>query len=271
MAMHIVVAAKQVLDPEGVNSYALWGRLTVDESQRSFTVGDVIPRIINAYDEQAMEAALRIRDSGVECRITVLTVGGDTATDVLKRCLAMGAEDAVHVVDTESDRADGFRTAALLAAAVRKIGDVDLVLCGRQGSDYDQGTVPGVLAELLDAALVTLAADVRITEGSVQVARVTPQGIETVGARLPAVVSVSNEIGVARAPSARGMLDARRKKPTVFDSAELLGEPAGGVEVVRVFVPDVQGHCEMIEGGTPAERASRLFDALAKAGVIGGH
>ena len=172
---------------------------------------------------------------------------------------------------SDAARADGLRTAAMFAAAGRTIGGVDLVLCGRQGSDYGQGTVPGVRAELLDAALVTLAAYVRITAGSVQVARVTPQGIETVGARLPAGVSVSNEIGVARAPSARGMLDARRKKPTVFDSAELLGEPAGGVEVVRVFVPDVQGHCEMIEGGTPAERASRLFAALAKAGVIGGH
>lgn len=267
--MHIVVAAKQVLDPEGVNSYALWGRLGVDESGRGFTVGDVIPRIINAYDEQAMEAALRIRDSGTDCRITAVSVGPSHATDVLKRCLAMGADDAVHVLDAESDRADGFRTAALLAGAIRKIGEVDLVLCGRQGSDYDQGTVPGVLAELLDAALVTLAADVRAADAAVRVARATGQGIETVEASLPAVVSVSNEIGPARAPSARGMLDARRKKPTVFDSSELLGGAvAGGVEVVRLFVPDVQGHCKMIEGETPAERASKLLAALQEAGVF---
>ncbi len=270
--MHIVVAAKQVLDPEGVNSYALWGRLDVDESGRAFTVGTVIPRIINAYDEQAMEAALRIRDSGVECRITAVTVGPAPAADALKRCVAMGADDAVHVVDAESDRANGFRTAALLAAAIRTLGSVDLVLCGRQGSDYDQGTVPGVLAEFLDAALITVAADVRTADEGIRVARVTGQGIEVVGASFPAVVSVSNEIGVARAPSARGMLDARRKKPVTYESSELLADNGGaaGAEVVRVFVPDVQGHCEMIDGDTADERASRLFAALTAAGVFHG-
>lgn len=269
--MHIVVAAKQVLDPEGVNSYALWGRLTVDESGRAFTVGDVIPRIINAYDEQAMEAALRIRDSGVECRITAVAVGPAPAADALKRCVAMGADDAIHVVDEETARADGFRTAALLAAAIRTLDGVDLVLCGRQGSDYDQGTVPGVLAELLDAALVTLAADVQPADAGIRVRRVTAQGIEVVEASLPAIVSVSNEIGVARAPSARGMLDARRKKPVVYESSALLAEnPDAGVEVIRVFVPDVQGHCEMIEAETADGRASRLFAALTAAGVFDG-
>ena len=64
-ALHIVVCAKQVLDPDGVNSYAFWGRLTVDASGRAFDVGQMVPRIINAYDEQAVEAALRIRDAGV--------------------------------------------------------------------------------------------------------------------------------------------------------------------------------------------------------------
>src|SRR5579883_1170600 len=118
--MHIVVAAKQVLDPDGVNSYALWGRLAVDESGRRFTVADTVPQLINAYDEQAMEAALRLRDAGGEVRITAVSVGRDTAADVLKRCVAMGAEQAILVQDDEVDAADGFRTAALLAAVVRR-------------------------------------------------------------------------------------------------------------------------------------------------------
>src|SRR5438552_3269454 len=128
--MHIVVAAKQVLDPDGVNSYALWGRLAVDASGRRFTIADTVPLLINAYDEQAMEAALRFRDAGVECRITAISVGHDSAADVLKRCVALGAEQAILVQDPEADAADGFRTAALLAAAIRQLGDVDLVLCG---------------------------------------------------------------------------------------------------------------------------------------------
>lgn len=269
--MHIVVAVKQVLDPDGVNSYALWGRLAVDESGRGFTAGSAIPLIINAYDEQAMEAALRIRDSGAECRITAVAIGAESTGDVLKRCLAMGADEAVQVLDPETAQADGFRTAALLAAVARRLGDVDVVFCGRQGSDYDQGTVPGVLAELLGAAFVPLAAAAEVSAGGLQVARVTPAGLETVEASLPAVVSVSNELGLPRYPTSRGMLEARRKRPTVFQAADLLdGSVANGVEVVRVFVPDVQGHCEIIEGATPADKAGRLLERLVEVGVLNG-
>ncbi|MQA00030.1 MAG: hypothetical protein GEU80_12010 [Dehalococcoidia bacterium] len=73
--MHIVICAKEMLESEGVNSYALRGRLTVDESGRSFDTGGTVPNIINAYDEQALEAAPRLRDAGVDCRITAVTVG----------------------------------------------------------------------------------------------------------------------------------------------------------------------------------------------------
>ena len=267
--MHIVVAAKQVLDPEGINSYALWGKLAVDDTGRGFTVGDVIPRIINAYDEQAMEAALRIRDSGVECTITAVSVGSETNADVLKRCLALGAEAAILVTDPDAMRQDGFRTAMLIAAVVRQLGDVDVVICGRQGSDYDQGVVPGALAEYLEWALVTLASSVEASQGTLRIARVTPAGIEEVEADLPVVVSVSNEIGLARFPTSRGMLEARRKKPTVYEAAILLGADARpGVELAHVTVPDVQGQCEFISGDSPNAIVSKLFKQLGTAGVL---
>ena len=269
--MHIVVAAKQVLDPEGINSYALWGKLKVDDSARGFTVADVIPRIINAYDEQAMEAALRIRDGGVPCVITAVSVGSDSSADVLKRCLAMGADAAVLVRDPQAGRQDGFRTAALLARAIEELGDVDVVLCGRQGSDYDQGVVPGVMAERLDWALVTLASDVQTDGMSLRVARVTAAGIEEIEATMPAVVSVSNEIGLPRSPTSRGMLEARRKRPTVYEAADLLPNESGqGVELMRITVPDVQGQCEFIEGESPNAVVKELFQKLVEAGVIGG-
>jgi electron transfer flavoprotein beta subunit len=179
----------------------------------------------------------------------------------------MGADRSIQVIDGEAAAADGFRTAALLAAVVRDLGDVDLVLCGRQGSDFDQGTVPGVLAELLGAGLVTLAGNVAPVDGGVRVWRATPQGQEVVDASFPAVVSVSNEIGTPRYPTSRGMLEARRKPPEVRDAASM-NVPAGGVEVVEVFVPDVQGHCEVIAGPTPAAKAEVLLERLAAAGVF---
>lgn len=269
--MHIVVLAKQVLDPEGVNSYALWGKLTVDDSQRSFTIAGTIPRIINAYDEQALEAALRIRDSGVPCTITALSVGSETNAEVLKRCFALGADAAMLVQDPERERQDAFRTGRLIAAAVRQLGDVDLVLCGRQGSDFDQGVVPGVLAESLDWALVTLAGDVQSDGTSFRVTRATPAGPEEVEATIPAVVSVSNEIGTPRPPTSRGMLEARRKKATVVDASTLLPDELDhGTELVRITVPAVQGHCEIVGGDSAQAKVAELLRKLAGEGILVG-
>ena len=269
--MHIVVCAKAVLDPDGVNSYALWGRLEVDASGSAFETGGTVPHILNAYDEQATEAALRIRDAGVDCRITAVAAGDDDASTVLRRCVAMGADDAIHVVDAGGPATDGFRTARLLAGLVRELGDVDLVLCGRQGSDYDQGTVPAVLAELLDYACVTMAAGVEADEGVVRVVRATPLGDELVQATLPAVVTVSNELGQPRYPSSRRMMAARRTPPDRRAASELLpGDAPAAVEVAQLFVPEVQGRCEMIEGETPADKARALFARLTETGVLGG-
>lgn len=268
--MHIVVAVKQVLDPDGVNSYALWGKLAVDESGRAFNVGELVPRIINAYDEQAMEAALRLKDARPDTRITAVSVGPESAADVLKRCVAMGADSAIQVLDEPSNSANGLRTAALLADLVRELGDIDLVLCGRQGSDYDQGVVPGALAEMLGAALVTLGAGVEFADSGVRVTRATPMGAEVVEAQLPAVVSISNELGTPRYPTSRGMLDARRKRPELRAATDLVGDYAAGVELLELFVPEVQGRCEMIEGGSPAEKAAELMRRLVGEGAIGG-
>ena len=103
MTTHILVCTKQVLDPDGVNSYALWGRLEVDSTGRGFDAGGAIPQIINAYDEQAVEAALRLRDAGVDCTITVAVVGDEDAASILRRCIAMGADRAIHVVADEGE------------------------------------------------------------------------------------------------------------------------------------------------------------------------
>ena len=268
--MHIVVCAKQVLDPDGVNAYAFWGRLEVGESGRAFSVGDVVQQIINAYDEQALEAALRLRDAGLECQITVVTVGAEEAGTILRRCVAMGADDAIHVLDPDHGAADGFRTARILAGLIRELDGVELVLCGRQGSDFDQGTVPAVLAEQLEAALVTMAAGVEAEDGSMLVTRATPNGAETVRAQLPAVVSVSNELGLARYPSSRRMMQARRQPPAQRQASEFVQDSGPlAVELVELSVPDVQGQCEIVDGASAAEKAAKLIATLRESGLLG--
>ena len=260
--MRIVVCAKEVLDPDAVNNYALAGRLTIGDDGRTITQS-AIPRLMNAYDEQAIEAALRIRDSGMECTIAVASVGDDPSA-ILKHAAALGADEIVHtkVADGETDCAG---VAAVLAAYIRASGGADLVLCGRQASDDDQGVVPALLGERLGAPVITVARDVTLAGAAVRVTRVTPDGDEVVEADLPAVVTISNELGAPRYPTGARSMQARRMQPTIVTLADLglaEGKLAPRVVLERLFAPSVQGNCEFINGASPAESARTLIVRL---------
>lgn len=267
--MRIVVCVKEVLDPDAVNNYALAGRLVIGEDGKSLTQA-AIPRLMNAYDEQAIEAALRLRDAGADCKIAVVCAGSDP-TDILKHAGALGADEIVNVkVDAAS--VDCHAAAVLLAAYVRKSGGADLVLCGRQASDDDQGVVPALLGEMLSAPVVTIARAIELASAAtLRVTRVTPDGDEAVEVACPAVVSVSNEIGTPRYPTTAKKLAARRMKPTVMSPADL-GVPPDDlqprVKLVRQFVPTVQGQCEVLSAPTPAELANQLIARLRADSVI---
>ena len=268
--MRVVVCAKQVIDPDGVNSYALWGRLEVDDTGRAFRAQ--LPLIANAYDEQAIEAALRLRDDGHDIAIAALTAGGADADQLLRHCKAMGCDEIVRVDDPDA-APDACRTGRLLAAAIRELGGADLVLCGRQSSDGDQGVTPAFLAEELGYAYVTLASDVRAEGERLRVRRATPLGEEVVLASMPAVVTVSNELGVPRYPTGRGMIAARRHPPRVIAAASLgaasLGAGGGaGAELVALSVHEVAGECEFVEGADAAEQAAALLRRLEAEGVL---
>jgi electron transfer flavoprotein beta subunit len=260
--MRIVVCAKEVLDPDAVNAYALAGRLTISDDGRTITQ-TAIPRLMNAYDEQAIEAALRIRDAGFEVTITAVSAGEDPSA-ILKHAAALGADEIVHlkVADGETDCAG---VAALLARFIRTSGGADLVLCGRQASDYDQGVVPPMLGELLGAPVITVARDVALNGAAVQVTRVTPDGDEVVEADLPVIVTISNELGAPRYPTAARSMQARRMQPVVMTPAGLglsMEELAPRVVLERLSVPRAQGNCEFMNGGSPAESARKLISLL---------
>jgi electron transfer flavoprotein beta subunit len=230
-----------------------------------------IPRLMNAYDEQAIEAALRIREAGVGCTITVVAVGN--GTDILKHAASLGVDEPV-AIQADTAALDHHGVARLLAACIQARGGADLVLCGRQASDDDQGVVPALLAEHLDLPIVTIARAVDVTATgdsfAVRVVRVTPDGDETVAVAAPAVVTISNELGQARYPTMAGRMAARKKKITAVTSTEL-GVAAEALQprvtLVKQFVPTVKGSCEVI-GGSPAEAAAALIARLRAENVI---
>lgn len=264
--MRVVVCVKEVLDPDAVDAYALSGGLVIGDDGRSIT-NSTIPRLMNGYDEQAIEAALRIRDAGTECTISVVSIGPDPTT-VLRHALALGADDVTAIAPPPAG-GDHHVVAALLAGFVRSTGGADLVLCGRQASDDDQGVVPALVGAALGMAVVTVAQSVEVAGTSstpaVRVVRVTPDGPETVEARCPAVVTVSSELGEPRYPTMPKKMAARKVTPTVVTADELPvdgGELTARVRLTRQYVPAVEGDCEMIAGDGPAASAGTLIARL---------
>ncbi len=266
MALNIVVLAKQVIDPEMPAS-----AFQVDRENRRVVTPANIPPVVNGFDENAVEAALQIKDSQ-ESIVAVISMGKAFAMDVMKKPLSMGADELVLVDDeTFENPVDSYGTAQVLAAAVKKHGEFDLIICGRQASDWDNAQVPLGVAEILGTACITIGRKVEVGDGQVSVERIVPDGYEVVEADLPALVTVSNELGQPRYPTLRGILAATRKKPTVW-SAQDLGMDAGQItprlDLVDLFVPVSEMECEMIEGDTEEEAGRNLALKLREAKLI---
>lgn len=265
--MKIVVCVKEVLDPDAVNNYAVAGRLEIGADGKSLTQS-AIPRLMNGYDEQAIEAALRLRDAGLEFTLAVVSVGQDPSK-LLKHAAALGADELVSI-PVDSAQLDSHGTAILLAQQIQALGGADLVLCGRQASDYDQGVVPALIAEKLSMPIVTVARAVEVEGDVVSVTRVTPDGDQVVQVGCPALVTISNELGDPRYPTAAAKVKARRVKPQQVTPADLNLSDADlepRVALTRQFVPEVQGNCEFLEGA-PGEVAQQLIERLKSDQVL---
>lgn len=263
-AIHIVVLAKCIPDPEPsavpfrVDPYT-WRRIQVPGLQM----------VVSPYDEQCIEVALRLREQlGGEARITVLSLGRDEDAKLFKRVFSWEVDAGVLLCDPAFDGGDGGTTALALAAGVRRMGDVDLVLAGRQAADFDEGVVGLTVAELLEWPVLPVAGSVQIEGGSVQVDRVLESGTATLQAALPAVVTVSNEVGPPRQPSMRQMMRAGRMKPQVWTAEDVglgagrVGSRAARLRIEEVFVPEVGRNCEFVAGDTPEEQARDLLRRL---------
>jgi electron transfer flavoprotein beta subunit len=186
----------------------------------------------------------------------------------------MGADEAVLVSDALLDDAGAEATAYALSLAITALAPVDLVLTGRQAADTDAGIVGCGIGELLDLPVVTFACKIEV-EGSVaRVVRVLADGTETLEVDLPAVFTISNEIGAARAASLRETMRAARK-PLAMRSAADVGIESGALARFaslrtreRVFVPVKDNRCEFVEGVDEAAQALALAHRLREARLI---
>lgn len=266
--LKIAVCAKQVPDTDIPPS-----QFKVDESELRVIPPAGVPPIVNGFDMNAVEAALRLRDAGVEVEIVIFSVGTAFALDVMKKPLAIGADRLVLIDDEASESLDALGTARVLAAAIDQDGGADLVLAGRQASDWDQAHVPIMLSELIEVPLVTLVRNLTISAGgdSLQVERVAEGGFQRIECPMPAVMTVTNELGEARYANLRGIMAATRKRPETMTIADLrIGDVTndGKLAMTRLFVPASESSVEFIEGEDEADSGRLLALRLREAKLI---
>ena len=265
MPVKIIVCVKQVMDPETPVS-----AFRIDPDGKRVIPAPGIPPVVNGFDENAVEAALRIKDSG-GAEITIVSLGSNFVMDVMKKPLSMGADQLVLLQDPLVEDPDPFATAYALAEAIKKLGEFDLILCGRQASDWDNAHVPLGIAEMLGLPCITVAQKVEVIDGGLVVQRVLTDGYEVVEASLPALVTVSNELGEPRYPTLRGIMAASRKTPTVWTATDLSLDPARLTPKLRLtdlFVPVNERHCELVEGENEADAGRKLALRLREEKLI---
>ena len=266
--MNMIVCVKQVIDPEAPPA-----SFKIDSSSNTVVSPSGVPPVISLFDENAVEAALRIKDAQGG-KITVISLGTNLLRDVVKKPLSMGADELILLEDEAFAEGDSWSTAYALAMAIKKIGEYDLIFCGRQAADWDAGQVGSGIAEILGLPSVTLAKKIDITDGKARVERVTADGYEVIEVSLPALITVSNELGEPRYPTIRGIMAARKREPIIWKPADIGGEPsrlgAAGrrTKLLRLFQPVREGKCEIIEGESPEETAVSLALKLREAKIL---
>ena len=266
--MNMIVCCKQVIDPEAPPA-----SFKVDASANKVVPPPGVPPVISPFDENAVEAALKIKDAKGG-KITVLTLGTNLLRDVVKKPLSMGADELILLEDEAYVGGDSWSTAYALAMAIKKIGQYDLIFCGRQAADWDAGQVGSGIAEILGLPSVTLAKKVESVNGKVKVERVLADGYEVIEVSLPALITVSNELGEPRYPTIKGIMAAKRKEPVIWKPADIgiepsqLGAAGRRAKLLKLFQPVREGKCEIIEGETLEEAAAGLAIKLREAKVL---
>lgn len=264
MGPHIIVLAKVVPDPEGPPS-----SYEVDAAGKK-VVARGIPPVVNPFDENALEVAIRIKEK-VGGRITLLSLGRNLSRAVILKAVATGADASVLVEDDSLDQAllESRATATLLAAALRTLEPFDLVLCGRQASDTNAGVVGVGVARILGIPAVTLARRVEVENGRITVERVLSDGYEVVECSLPALVTVSGEAGDLRYPSLQAIRAAKELPQRVLKPGELGAElPSPWMETVSLEPPRRERSCRLVEADSPAEAGEKLALLLREDKVI---
>ncbi len=260
--MDIIVCIKQVPDTTEVKI----------NPETNTLVREGVPSIVNPFDENAVEAALQLKEKHGGT-VTVITMGPPQAAEALKTCVAMGADNVYLVSDRAFAGSDTWATSYTLSQAIKKLGKFDLILCGKQAIDGDTAQVGPGIAEWLGLPQVTFVSKVEVNGSTAKVERLLEEANEVVECPLPAVLTVVKQINEPRLPSLKGMMRAKKAEIKTLNAAQIEGDPknmglnGSPTSVVRIFTPTPKGNGEILSGEA-AEIVDKLLGKLKERKLV---
>jgi len=266
--LHAIVCIKQVPDTTDIKINPETGTL----------VREGVESIVNPFDEYAIEEGLRLKER-FGGKVTVISMGPPQAETALKKALAMGADEVILLSDRAFAGADTLATSYTLSETIKKIGDFDVVICGREAIDGATGQVGPGIARRLNISQLTYVFKIREIDfeaRTITAERLLEEGREVVTATLPALLAVVKDINQPRYPTFMGIRKAAKAKIPVWTSGDLggakhekFGLDGSATKVVKVFTPPPRvGKAEIIKADTVEEAASTLAEKLLREKVI---
>jgi electron transfer flavoprotein beta subunit len=261
--MNVVVCLKQILDPEipardfSVNA----DKLEAEQGSANL--------VTNIFCENALETALQLRERSGGGNITVLSYGPQSAEDSLRKALAMKADSAALVLNEGNLKPDPLAVAQVLAAAIRTMDSVDLIMVGRESGDWGAGQTGGLLAEELGLPCISFVDNIEAKDGKLILKRQTENGWEIFEATPPVVVTITNdEHNVPRIPKVRDVMASYRQPMKTWKLGDLgLGSGISGnsyYQVTELFVPQKETQCEFVKGDTLNERVEAFAQRIVE-------
>lgn len=255
--MKIIVCIKQVPDAKDVRLDPVTNTLAREG----------VESIMNPFDQHALEEAVRLKDKhGGE--VVVVTMGPPQAEDMLRLAISCGGDQAVLVSDRSFAGADTWATSYTLEHALKKIGDFDLILCGKQAIDGDTAQVGPGLATRLGIPYLTCVQKVReASETGLVVERMMDDGYDVVAVEYPALLTVVKDINEPRVPSLKGKMKAKKAVIMKLSAEDIgadplcIGLPGSPTKVVNVFPPEARGDRSVLSG-TLDEQLDQLVEKL---------
>lgn len=257
--MNIILFIKQVPGTDNVRM----------DPEKGTMIRSTKDNIINPLDENAMEEAIKIKQSHPGSRITAVSMGPMSAMKVVREAIAMGADDGVLLSGRSFAGSDTIATARALASAARKIGRADLIICGERATDGETGQTGPMISSYLDIPIISYVSRLKVENGGVVATRIVEDGFEEVYAPFPVMVTVVKDINQPGFPTLNGKMLAKKANIAVWTNEDLgydskeLGLHGSPTRVVKVFSPKLSRDTKLYKQDGSGSAVKELIGFLA--------